>query len=178
MKKILLGLFLSASMIACTSKTETKTETKNEDPLSGTFVSRDEKAKILMNDIALFSKADYSFVDKFISPDFVLRTAADTAVIVRGKEQVIGYWSQMHILLKDISFTEGTVQTFTQNNGEIYTLYAGTLLATGKFTSKNIAMPVNVWVKWEGDKMVSQTDMYDAKLLMDEMAANPDAGKK
>ena len=21
-------------------------------------------------------------------------------------------------------------------------------------------MPVNVWVKWEGDKMVSQTDIY------------------
>ena len=42
MKRFLLCLFVSASMIACTS--ETKTETKNEDPLSGTFVSKDEKA--------------------------------------------------------------------------------------------------------------------------------------
>ena len=176
MKKTFLLFFVSAAMIACTTP-ETKTETKNEDPLSGTFISRDEKAKILLNDIALFSKGDYSFVDSFISPDFVLRTAADTAVIVRGKEQAIAYWSQMHTLLKDISFTEGRVQTFTLNNGEIYTLYFGTLLATGKFTSKNIAMPVNVWVEWKGDKMVSQTDMYDAKLLMDEMAANPDAPK-
>lgn len=178
MKTFLLCLFVSASIIACTSKTETKTETKNEDPLSGTFASRDEKAKILMNDIALFSKADYSFVDKYISPDFVLRTAADTSVIVRGKEQVIAYWSQMHTLLNDISFTEGRVQTFTLNNGEIYTLYAGTLLATGKFTNKSIATPVNVWVEWKGDKMVSQMDMYEDKFIMDEIAANPDAVKK
>ena len=39
-------------------------------------------------------------------------------------------------------------------------------------------MPVNVWVEWKGDKMVSQTDMYDAKFIMDEIAANPDAVKK
>jgi len=176
MKKLLLCLFVSASMIACTSKTET--ETKNLDPLAGTFTSGDAKSKRLWSDIMLFSKADYSFVDTFLSPDFVLRTAADTAVVVRGKEGAIAYWSQMHTLLKDISFTEGRVQTFTLNNGEIHTLYFGTLLATGKFSNKNIAMPVNVWVEWKGDKMVSQTDMYDAKFIMDEIAANPDAVKK
>ncbi len=60
MKKILLCLFVSASMIACTNKTETK----NLDPLSGTFVSRDEKAKTLLNDMKLFSTGDYSFVNK------------------------------------------------------------------------------------------------------------------
>ena len=60
MKKILLCLFVSASMIACTNKTETK----NLDPLSGSFVSRGEKAKTLLNDMKLFSTGDYSFVDK------------------------------------------------------------------------------------------------------------------
>jgi hypothetical protein len=45
-------------MIACTSKTETKTETKNLDPLAGTFTSGDAKAKRLWSDMMLFSKAN------------------------------------------------------------------------------------------------------------------------
>lgn len=163
-------------MIACTNKTET--ETKSLDPLSGTFVSRDEKAKTLLNDMKLFSTGDYSFVDKILSPDFTLRTAADTAVVVRGKEQVIAYWSQMHTLLKDISFTEGRASTFTYNNGEIWTGYFGTLIATGKFSNKHIVTPLTCWIKWEGDKIVYQEDWFDAKFIADEIAADPGASKK
>jgi hypothetical protein len=165
-------------MIACTSKTETKTETKNLDPLAGTFTSGDAKAKRLWSDMMLFSKAEYSFVDTFLTPNFTLKTAADTAVIVRGKDQVIAYWSQMHTLLNDVTFTEGRLQTFTLNNGEVWTGYFGALMATGKFTNKNHVVPLTVWIKWDGDKIAHQEDWYDAKFVMDEMAANPNAVKK
>ncbi len=30
---------------------------------------------------------------------------------------------------------------------------------------------MQIWIKWEGDKVVSQLDMFDSKLIMEEAAA-------
>jgi hypothetical protein len=56
MKKILLGLFLSASMIACTSKTETKTEIIKDNSKNQELFDRN---------VASFNKA----IDAFVAED-------------------------------------------------------------------------------------------------------------
>ena len=178
LRKLLLCLFVSIYMIACTSKTETKVETKSEDPLSGTITSRDEKANRLFSDMELFAKEDYSFVNEYMSADFTLKTLGDTAVIVKGREQAIAYWKNLHVLFKDLSFTKGRIATFKHNNGETWSAYFGNLLSTGKFSNKNYVIPLSVWILWDGDKIVHQSDMFDSKIMAEEMAANPAASKK
>ena len=36
---------------------------------------------------------------------------------------------------------------------------------------------MQIWVKWEGDKVVSQIDMIDSKLILEEAAAAAAAAK-
>lgn len=172
MKKILLTILVSASLISCKEAADSS-KSADQNPLSGTFTERDDKAKTMYNNLTLFAKADFSYVKETLSPDFKLKNAGDTAVAARGHEGVIAYWQQLHTLFKDISFSEGRVHTFYLNNGEVYTAYFGELTATGKHTNKTFTSPVQIWDKWEGDKIISQMDMVDTKKIFDEVAAAP-----
>ena len=174
MKKILLTLLVTASLFSCKEAADSS-KSADQNPLSGTFTERDEKAKTMYNNLTLFAKADFSYVKETLSPDFKLKNAGDTAVAARGHEGVIAYWQQLHTLFKDISFSEGRVHTFYLNNGEVYTAYFGELTATGKHTNKTFTSPVQIWDSWVGDKMTSQMDMVDTKKIFDEAAAAPAA---
>jgi len=164
MKKILLTILVSASLLSCKEAADSS-KSADQNPLSGTFTERDDKAKTMYN--------NFSYVKETLSPDFKLKNAGDTAVAARGHEGVIAYWQQLHTLFKDISFSEGRVHTFYLNNGEVYTAYFGELTATGKHTNKTFTSPVQIWDKWEGDKIISQMDMVDTKKIFDEVAAAP-----
>lgn len=172
MKKILLTILVSATLLSCKEAVDSS-KSADQNPLSGTFTERDDKAKTMYNNITLFAKADFSFVKETLSADFKLKNAGDTAVAASGHEGVIAYWQQLHTLFKDMSFSEGRVQTFYLNNGEVYTGYFGELTATGKYTNKTFIGPVQFMSKWEGDKMISQMDMVDTKKIFDEIAAAP-----
>ncbi len=176
MKKLIVCLLVSASFLSCKEATDAK-KTASQDPLSGTFTERDEKAKKMYNNLTLFAKGDLSYVNESLSPNFTLRNALDTAVVSRGHEQAITYWKNLHTLFKDISFSEGRVHSFYLNNGEVYTAYFGQLTTTGKFTNNTFTVPLQIWIKWEGDKMASQTDMVDSKRILDEAAAAAAAAK-
>jgi len=170
MKKLLLCLLVSASLFSC-KKAEDSSKTADQNPLSGTFSERDEKAKRLWTNMNLFTKQDFSFVEGYLAPNYVFRTSADTGVVARGPEEATANWKKVHTLFKDMSFSEGRVHTFSLNNGEVYSAYFGQLTATGKFTNKTATVPMQVWIKWEGDKVISQMDMVDSKLILEEAAA-------
>jgi hypothetical protein len=170
MKKLFLFLLVSASLFSCKEAADSS-KSVDQNPLSGTFTERDEKAQRLWTNLNLFIKNDFSYVKDYLAPNYEFRTASDTAVVVRGPEEAIANWKKVHILFKDMSFSEGRIHTFKLNNGEVHTGYFGQLTATGKFTNKTATVPMQIWIKWEGDKVVSQLDMFDSKLIMEEAAA-------
>ena len=88
-----------------------------------------------------------------------------------GREDVIKYWNGIHGIYEDISFSKGRLQTFELNNGEVWSAYFGDLYAKGKFSKENYAIPINVWIQWENDKIIHQVDMLDSKFITAEIAA-------
>ena len=167
MKKILSLIMVSTIVLSCSESVIKNTKvdtnkTENVDPLSGTFTSRDAKAQILLKNMNLFANA-------------VWDTAGDTAVFARGKEEAIAYWNNIHSIYEDISFSEGRLQTFELNNGEVWSAYFGELYAVGKFTKENYAIPLNVWIQWENDKIVRQVDMLDSKFINAEIEASEES---
>ena len=163
--------FIVAIVASCAECPKTNPETKSKEPLSGTFTSRDAKAKILLKNMNLFAKADFSYVSEIVTDDFTLRTAGDTAVAAHGRDEAIAYWNNIHGIYEDISFSEGRLQTFTLNNGEVWSAYFGELYAVGKFSKNNYAIPLNVWIQWDKDKIKRQVDMLDSKFITAEIEA-------
>jgi hypothetical protein len=174
MKKIILTILVSASLLSCKDAADSS-KSADQNPLSGTFTERDDKAKTMYNNLTLFAKADFSYVKETLSPEFTIKNSGDTAVAAKGHEGVIAYWQKLHTLFKDISFSEGRVHTFYLNNGEVYSAYFGEITSTGKITNKTFTSPIQIWDKWEGNKITSQMDMVDMKKIFDEAAAAPAA---
>ena len=171
MKKIISIAFISIIMISCVQSPKENTTLKSDNPLSGVFTSRDSKAETLFRNMNLFAKADFSYVDELLAKDFIIRTSGDTAVVATGGEESIKYWNNLHVIYEDISFSEGRLQTFELNNGEVWSAYFGELYAMGKFSKENYAIPINVWIQWENDKIIQQVDMLDSKFITAELVA-------
>ena len=57
------------------------------------------------------------------------------------------------------------------NNGEVWSAYFGELYAVGKFSKNNYAIPLNVWIQWDKDKIKRQIDMLDSKFITAEIEA-------
>jgi hypothetical protein len=169
MKNILYLLCTSVLIFSCnqTSKESSNKETK--DPYSGVFTSRDTKAQTLQRNMNFFANADFSYVNELLTEDFTLNTAGDTAVVATGRESAIEFWNGIHTIYENISFSEGRLQTFELNNGEIWSSYFGELYAKGKFSKEDYAIPINVWIQWENDKIIHQIDMIDSKFITAEL---------
>jgi hypothetical protein len=170
-KKLLSIAFISIMILSCVQSPKENTTSKSDNPLSGVIRSRDSKAKTLFRNMTLFAKADFSYVDELLAKDFIIRTSGDTAVVATGGEESIKYWNNLHEIYEDISFSDGRLQTFELNNGEVWSAYFGELYAMGKFSKENYAIPVNVWIQWENDKIIQQVDMLDSKFITAELVA-------
>lgn len=171
MKKIVIIFFISALIFSCAQAPKESAPPESKDPLSGVFTSRDSKAQTLFSNMNLFANADFSYVNKLLTEDFTLRTSGDTGIAATGREDVIKYWNGIHGIYEDISFSKGRLQTFELNNGEVWSAYFGDLYAKGKFSKENYAIPINVWIQWENDKIIHQVDMLDSKFITAEIAA-------
>jgi hypothetical protein len=171
MKKIVIIFFISALIFSCAQAPKESAPPESKDPLSGVFTSRDIKAQTLFSNMNLFANADFSYVNKLLTEDFTLRTSGDTGIAATGREDVIKYWNGIHGIYEDISFSKGRLQTFELNNGEVWSAYFGDLYAKGKFSKENYAIPINVWIQWENDKIIHQVDMLDSKFITAEIEA-------
>lgn len=172
MKKLLMYISISILMIACVESKKINGELSNGDPFSGVVNANDDKAKIFQNNIKLFSQNDFSYVSKYLAQNFTLKTATDTTVVANGPEEAINYWKNIHTIFDEISFEKGLLQTYYQNNGDVWTSYFGTLYAKGKFTGNDIVIPIDAWIKWENDKIIQQIDMLDSKYIAEEIEAS------
>lgn len=177
MKKLFILSFAVLTVFASCNQTGTTADasqqnlpTAAEDSLAGTFTSKDAKSIKLLSIIRLFSKQDTSYLTDY-APNFTLSLHSDTAVVARGPEGFAAYHRNLHSLFTDIYFSDGNKFTYNLNNGENWTAYFGQCTATGKNTNAKYVMPVNVWVRWDGDKIIQQVDIVDSKFANAEMAA-------
>jgi len=98
MKKILFLLFTTGLIFSCNQASKENSNKETTDPYSGVITSRDAKAQTLLRNMNLFANADFSYVDEFLTEDFTLKTAGDTAVAATGKESAIEYWNGIHTI--------------------------------------------------------------------------------
>jgi hypothetical protein len=177
MKKLLILSFAAITVFAACNQPASTTNTSQqnlptaaEDSLAGTFTSKDAKSARLLSIIKLFSKQDSSYLSDY-APNFSLKLMSDTAVIARGPEGFAAYHKNLHDLFTDIYFSDGNTFTYNLNNGENWSAYFGECTATGKNTKTKYVMPVTVWIRWDGDKIIFQSDAVDSKFANAEMAA-------
>jgi hypothetical protein len=177
MKKLFILSFAAFTVFAAcnqpastTNASQQNLPTAAEDSLAGTFTSKDAKSARLLSIIKLFSKQDSSYLIDY-APNFTLKLMSDTAVVARGPEGFAAYHKNLHNLFTDINFSDGRTFTYNTNNGENWSAYFGQCTATGKNTKTKYLMPVNVWIRWDGDKIIEQVDIVDSKFSNAEMAA-------
>jgi hypothetical protein len=177
MKKLFILSFAAITVFAACNQPTSTTDasqqnipTAAEDSLAGTFTSKDAKSVKLLSIIRLFSKQDSSYLSDY-APNFSLKLMSDTAVVARGPEGFAAYHKNLHDLFTDINFSDGSTFTYIINNGDVWSAYFGQCTATGKNTKTKYVMPVNVWVRWDGDKIVYQSDVVDSRFANAEMAA-------
>lgn len=176
MKKLFCLLIVTSLFVSCSESASENVNTKKEiiengDPLSGIFHSHDAKTETLFRNMNLFAKADFSYAKELLGEDFILQTAGDTTAVASGGAEAIIYWNNIHSIYEDIAFSEGRLQTFELNNGEVWSAYFGELHAVGKFSKENYAIPLHVWIQSENDKIIRQVDMLDSKFITAEIAA-------
>jgi hypothetical protein len=181
MKKLLLSILVSASLIACTNQETKKTET-TVDKGSGTFTSLDKKSAIIKQ----LNEA-YLTGDSSINSPLVRAYYSDTVKVflhtannqVNGKTNEAqggheGFYSLLsghHSLYANINMTHDNIKTLVFNDGREVTLVWTLWTGIGKFTKEATTVPVHQAFYWSGDKIVSFHMIYDPTPLNKEIAA-------
>jgi len=182
MKKILLGLIVTASFIACTNQSSKTTTTTSEDTEGGIYVSLDDKTAKAKQMIEAYMKNDTSvahevYVDTLRSIDGFANNVDSLnkiKVTPGGRSAFINADMFTHTLFSDITMTlnKGDLKTFTGNNGQVATGYWGLWTGKGKYTNTVTKVPLHMILWWKGDKVVTIYRMFDPSTLKAEVAAS------
>ena len=181
MKKLLLCILVSASLIACTNQETKKAET-SVDKESGKFTSLDKKSAIIKELIEGYLTGDtainYPLVRAYYSDTVkVFQHVANnqengkTKETQGGKEFAFSLSSNHHALYSNIHMTVDNIKTLVFSDGREVTLVWTYWSGTGKFTKEATTVPVHQAYHWSGDKIVSFKMIYDPTPLNKEIAA-------
>ena len=181
MKKLLISILVSASLIACTNQETKKTE-PTVDKGSGRFTYLDKKSAIIKQ----LNEA-YITGDSSINSPLVRAYYSDTVKVflhtannqVNGKTNEAkggheGFYSLLsghHSLYANINMTHDNIKTLVFNDGREVTLVWTLWTGIGKFTKEATTVPVHQAFYWSGDKIVSFHMIYDPTPLNKEIAA-------
>jgi hypothetical protein len=181
MKKLLLSILVSASLIACTNQ-ETKKDDTSVDKQSGAFTSNDKKSAIIKQFIE-----GYLTGDTAINYPLVRTYYADTVKVFQhiankqengktketpgGLEFVYNLSSNHHAIYSNINMTVDNIKTLKFNDGREVTLVWTLWSANGKFTKEATTVPVHQAYWWSGDKIISFQMIFDPTPLINEIAA-------
>jgi hypothetical protein len=179
MKKLLVGILLLTSMIACTSQ-ETKTaDASTEDKDTGTWTSLDAKTIKVRQLLESYSKNDSSVVYEIIADTikFSYQLANNqengvTKVYPGGRVGFVQETRNAHQLFSDISLTTDNMKTFVRKDGVTATLWWGMWSGTGKFTKNKSTVPVHAYFYWKDEKIISGGRFSDPTLYKEEIAAS------
>jgi hypothetical protein len=179
MKKLLLCILVSVSLIACTNQETKKAEPSEEDKDTGTWTSLDSKTIKVRQLLEAYGKNDSSVTYEIIADtvkfsDQFANNQEDgvTKVIPDGRAGFVQNSRNAHQLFSDISVTTDNMRTFVRKDGLTATLWWGMWSGTGKFTKNKSTVPVHAYFYWKGDKIISGGRFFDPTVIKEEFAAS------
>ena len=179
MKKLILSILVSASLIACTNQETKKAEPSEEDKDTGTWTSLDSKTIKVRQLLEAYGKNDSSVTYEIIADtikfsDQFANNQEDgvTKVIPDGRAGFVQNSRNAHQLFSDISVTTDNMRTFVRKDGLTATLWWGMWSGTGKFTKNKSTVPVHAYFYWKDDKIISGGRFFDPTVIKEEFAAS------
>jgi hypothetical protein len=179
MKKLLVCILVSASLIACTNQETKKSENSKEDKDTGTWTSLDSKTIKVRQLLEAYVKNDSSVVYEIVvdtmkySNQFANNQENGITKVTPGGRVAFAQGTRNdHQLFSDISLTTDNIKTFVGKDGGIATLWWGLWSGTGKFTKNKITVPVHAYFFWKDDKIVSGGRFFDPTAGKEEFAAS------
>ena len=179
MKKLLLSLVVSVSLIACNINTQTKKTEAVNDKEAGSFTSMDDKSATVKKAIEAYMSNDTIYphaelADTFKVYDMMSDNIENGKVKANlvGKQAFINGSKMEHFLYSDIKMTTNNIKTFVFNDGRTVSGYWGYWSGTGNFTKATVTTPVHLIYWWERDKIVSMSRFFDPSQLKVEIAAS------
>jgi hypothetical protein len=180
MKKLMMMVVVAAAMFACgQQKTDAvKTDASETDSLGGTMTTLDEKTKSIHAQIKAYQTKDSTYKGDELAENIQVYYPSDTTADLVGKKAYLADFFSNQNLWENSNFGSLRVTTLTLNNGEVWTNIWSIFTAKGKYSGKDILIPVHEAILWVNDKEAKEIHFYDTKLIMDELAAKAAAEKK
>ncbi|MHA8094425.1 hypothetical protein ACMH5Q_05975 [Aquirufa lenticrescens] len=179
MKKLILPLFLLATMFACNAPEKKAEATASSDPKSGTFSSQDEKSAKVKELLEAYMKNDSTkiyeyYVDTVQIYDQMAanQEGGKTKANPGGRAGFAANERMNHDFYTNINVTTDNIMTLKFANGEEHTGVWCMWTGKGKFTNKEVSAPLHLAFIWQGDKIVREYRFFDPTTLYEEVAAS------
>ena len=179
MKKLILPLFLLATMFACNAPEKKAEATASEDAHSGTFSSQDEKSAKVKELLEAYMKNDSTkiyeyYVDTVQIYDQMAanQEGGKTKANPGGRAGFAANERMNHDFYSNINVTTDNIMTLKFANGEEHTGVWCMWTGKGKFTNKEVSAPLHLAFIWQGDKIVREYRFFDPTTLYEEVAAS------
>lgn len=180
MKKIIMMLAVATALFSCGQK-QVEKDAKSDastDSLGGTMTTLDAKTKSIQAQIKAYQTKDSTYKGEDLAENIQVYYPSDTTADLVGKKAYLADFFSNQNLWENANFGSLRVITLTLNNGEVWTNIWAIFTAKGKYSGKDILIPVHEAILWVNDKETKEIHFYDTKVVMDELAAKAAAEKK
>lgn len=165
MKNQILLAFIAITVLACSNSSES-------------LASMDAKSLKIKSHINAYMNNDSSVAEKLFAEDLELydqfsnnQKDGETLSNPGGNMGLIEADKFTHVLFSEIKCTTDNIKTYTDTNGDVYTVFWSMWSGKGNFTGAKTTIPFHCVSLWEGDKISKVWRYMDPSALQKEIAA-------
>jgi hypothetical protein len=165
MKNQILLAFIAITVLACSNSSES-------------VASMDAKSLKIKSHINAYMNNDSSVAEKLFTEDLELydqfsnnQKDGETLSNPGGNMALIEADKFTHVLFSEINCTTDNIKTYTDTNGDVYTVFWSMWSGKGNFTGANTTIPFHCVSLWDGDKISKIWRYMDPSALQKEIDA-------
>ena len=165
MKNQILLAFIAITVLACSNSSES-------------VASMDAKSLKIRSHINAYMNNDSSVAEKLFAEDLELydqfsnnQKDGETLSNPGGNMGLIEADKFTHVLFSEIKCTTDNIKTYTDPNGDVYTVFWSMWSGKGNFTGAKTTIPFHCVSLWEGDKISHVWRYMDPSALQKEIDA-------
>ena len=165
MKNQILLAFIAITVLACSNSSES-------------VASMDAKSLKIKSHINAYMNNDSSVAEKLFAEDLELydqfsnnQKDGETLSNPGGNMGLIEADKFTHVLFSEIICTTDNIKTYTDTNGDVYTVFWSMWSGKGNFTGAKTTIPFHCVSLWEGDKISKVWRYMDPSALQKEIDA-------
>ena len=165
MKNQILLAFIAITVLACSNSSES-------------VASMDAKSLKIKSHINAYMNNDSSVAEKLFAEDLELydqfsnnQKDGETLSNPGGNMGLIEADKFTHVLFSEIKCTTDNIKTYTDTNGDVYTVFWSMWSGKGNFTGAKTTIPFHCVSLWEGDKISKVWRYMDPSALQKEIDA-------